>query len=110
MLGMKVTLDLPDKLAADFLLFQHQSASIVAAGAVGSPPLSGSVHASAAATRRAEIDPMLLVCMPLIAVLVYYSGALGSLPLAAVIGTLLGEAWLLIDRASVGLVADWARG
>ena len=29
---MKITLDLPDELAADFLLFQHQSASIVAAG------------------------------------------------------------------------------
>ena len=47
--GMKVTLDLPDELAADLRQFEHQSASIVTAGlrevkAPGGGQFHGLVH------------------------------------------------------------------
>jgi SulP family sulfate permease len=84
-------------------------AGVILAGIAGSPPLSGSEHSCLAARRRAPLSPLLLGFVALVAVAVYLSGILGWVPLAAVCGTLLSEAWLMFNRPSIHLLADWLR-
>jgi SulP family sulfate permease len=84
-------------------------AGIVLAGFAGGPPVSGSEHSSSAASRRTPLNPALLALTSLVAALVYLSGVLAWIPLAAVCGTLLAEAWLMVNRPSVALLASWLR-
>jgi sulfate permease, SulP family len=82
-------------------------AGIFLAGAIGSSPMSGSEHSCSAASRRTPLSPLILGFVALVCALVYLSGVLGWVPLAAVAGTLLAEAWLMVNRPSVRLLVDW---
>jgi sulfate permease, SulP family len=84
-------------------------AGIILAGAAGAPPVSGSEHSSSAASRRTPLNATLLGMFALVCALVYLSGVLAWIPLAAVCGTLLAEAWLMYNRPSVDLLAEWLR-
>ena len=77
------------------------------AGLVGSVPLSGSLASSAIATRNTVLTPRLMLFCALIAALLYLSGLIGLMPVAAVCGGLLCEAWFLVDRGFLRLLRDW---
>jgi SulP family sulfate permease len=77
-------------------------------GALGSLPLSGSMQASAIASRQAPLAAVSMRFCALAAALVYLSGLVGLIPLAAVCGALLAEAWQLIHRPSMRMLAAWA--
>lgn len=79
------------------------------AGLVGSVPLSGSLAASAIATRNTVLTPLLMLFCALIAALIYLSGLIGLIPVAAVCGGLLCEAWFLVDRGFLRLLMAWLR-
>ncbi|MDB5872144.1 MAG: cyclic nucleotide-binding protein [Ramlibacter sp.] len=79
------------------------------AGALGSVPLSGAMNASVVASRSAGLTRPLLLFSALFVVLVFVSGIVGLIPLAAVSGVLLYEACFLVDRPSLRLFADWVR-
>jgi MFS superfamily sulfate permease-like transporter len=79
------------------------------AGLAGAAPLSGSAQASLAAARRARLDTRVVVFALLIAAAVALSGVLGFVPLAAVAGALLCEAWFMADRPSFRLLGRWLR-
>lgn len=84
--------------------------SIAAAGAVGSAPLSGSILVCLAVARTSVVRWPTLVLTAMVMGAVGLTGVLGWVPLAAVIGVLLCEAWFMVDRASVQLLRDWLRG
>lgn len=79
------------------------------AGLLGSAPLSGSLNSSVVASRTGRITAAVMGLCALVAALVYLSGVVGLIPLAAICGAMLCEAWLMVDRASVRLCADWLR-
>jgi sulfate permease, SulP family len=84
-------------------------AGVMLAGVCGAPPVSGSEHSSSAAARHTSLNPTMLGLLALVTACVYLSGVLMWIPLAAVCGTLLSEAWLMVNRPSVRLLADWLR-
>jgi SulP family sulfate permease len=84
-------------------------AGMTLAGLVGSVPLSGSMSASLVASRDTAVTPSLMRWCALVVALVYLSGVVGLIPLAAVSAALLCEAWFLFDRTSVRLFGDWLR-
>ncbi|MES2938491.1 MAG: cyclic nucleotide-binding domain-containing protein [Pseudomonadota bacterium] len=78
------------------------------AGAAGSAPLSGGLQGSMAAARRAPLSPRVGLWVAAIIALVAMSGVLSWVPLAAVAGALVGEAWSMADRDSLKLLRGWA--
>jgi sulfate permease, SulP family len=82
---------------------------VTLAGLVGSAPLSGSLAASAIASRNTVLTPALMLFCALIAALIYLSGVIGLIPVAAVCGGLLCEAWFLVDRSFLRLLMDWVQ-
>lgn len=82
-------------------------AGMALAGLVGSTPMSASTQASAAATRISPLTPAVIGLCCVITASVYLSGVLGLLPLAAVAGALMREAWFQFDRGSVRLLLQW---
>jgi SulP family sulfate permease len=90
------------------LPFATASASLAAA-LIGSVPLSGAAQASLVAARHARLGPPVMVCMTLVAIAAAVSGVLGHVPIAAIAGALLCEAWFLVDRGSVKLLTRWMR-
>lgn len=85
------------------------AASMALFGLLGSPPLSGSFNASAAAMRRGGFGAPVLAFLAVVVLSVYASGMLQWVPLAAVCGSLLFEAWVMFDRPSMRMAADWLR-
>jgi MFS superfamily sulfate permease-like transporter len=85
-------------------------ATAAVAGLAGSAPLSGSILVCLAVARAAAVRWTSMVAMGLIIGAVALTGVLGWVPLAAVVGVLLCEAWFLVDRPSLQLLLDWLRG
>lgn len=77
------------------------------AGLVGSAPISGSVQSSSAATRRAAISAWTLAFTGAMLMVIGLSGVPAWIPLAAVAGTLLAEAWFMVDRPSLRNLVRW---
>ena len=84
-------------------------AGIALAGLVGAPPVSGSEHSSGAASRRSALNPRVLGLFALVSAALYLSGVLAWIPLAAVCGSLLADAWLMYNRPSVRMLMEWLR-
>ncbi len=78
------------------------------AGAAGSAPLSGGLQGSMAAAQRAPLSARVGLWVAAIAALFAVTGVLSWVPLAAVAGALVGEAWFMADRGSLRLLRDWA--
>lgn len=78
------------------------------AGAAGSAPLSGGLQGSMAAAQRAPLSARVGLWTAAVIGLVAVSGVLSWVPLAAVAGALVGEAWSMADRDSLKLLRDWA--
>ncbi len=83
--------------------------SMTLGGLIGSVPVSGSTNASMIATRTTPLTRSLMALSAGVAALVYLSGIVGLIPLAAVCGALLCEAWFMVDRPSVAVFMDWLR-
>lgn len=82
---------------------------MLGAGALGSAPLSGSLMPSVAAMRTTPLAPPLLIFTAGVIVAVYLSQVLGWVPLAAICGAMLCEAWFLVNQESVRMLRDWLR-
>jgi SulP family sulfate permease len=78
-------------------------------GLAGSAPLSGSIQSSSAATRHARLGAWSLAFTAAILGAVALSGVAAWIPLAAVVGALLAEAWFMVDRPSVRVLVRWLR-
>lgn len=78
------------------------------AGATGSAPISGSL--SGVLARRQVADAPTLGLAALAMAVVYLSGLLAQLPLAALAATMLLYAWRLWDRPTFGHLGRWLRG
>jgi SulP family sulfate permease len=74
---------------------------MAALGLAGSAPLSGSIQSSTAASRNARLGTWSLAFTAAILGAVALSGIASWIPLAAVVGALLAEAWFMVDRPSV---------
>lgn len=74
--------------------------ALVTAGAAGSPAVSGSLSVSLVASRSHPIERWTLYALALLLVLLCSSAALTLVPVAALTGLLLAEAWQLWDRGS----------
>jgi SulP family sulfate permease len=85
------------------------AAALVLAGAIGAAPMSGTPQASLAAARTVPLSGRLLVCCALVLAACYFSSLLAWIPLAAICGGLLAEAWFMTDRRSLELLGAWAR-
>lgn len=83
------------------------AAGLALAGLFGSVPMSGSMNASQIAARKSALSPTVMMFCAVVCAVVYVSGMVGLIPLAAVCGALLCEAWFLVDRGSVRLLLDW---
>ncbi|MBI5276115.1 MAG: SLC26A/SulP transporter family protein [Burkholderiales bacterium] len=80
------------------------------AGLAGSAPLSGSVQSSSVGARDTPIGPATMVATAVIMGAIALSGLVTWTPLAAVVGTLLAEAWFIVDRTSTGNLRRWLAG
>ncbi len=77
-----------------------QAFAIASAGALGSPSVSGSLSVSVMATRARPLTAVSMCTLALSLVAIYASTALVLVPVAALSGLLLVEAWQLWDRGS----------
>lgn len=77
-----------------------QALAIASAGALGSPSVSGSLSVSLIAARSRPLTAASMRALALVLVVVCASTALVLIPLAALSGLLLVEAWQLWDRPS----------
>jgi SulP family sulfate permease len=84
-------------------------AGLLAGGLAGSAPMSGSIVVCLAVARATPVRAGVMALVAVVSLAVYFSGVLSWVPLAAVAGVLLAEGWLLADRPSLRLAADWAR-
>ncbi|MES3000818.1 MAG: cyclic nucleotide-binding domain-containing protein [Pseudomonadota bacterium] len=76
---------------------------------LGSAPISGTMQSTVTAMRQVPLGPRVLALSAAIFAIVYASGVLGWVPLAAVCGALLCEAWFMADRPFLALLVQWAR-
>ncbi|HEX2546234.1 MAG TPA: cyclic nucleotide-binding domain-containing protein, partial [Ramlibacter sp.] len=83
--------------------------ALASCGAAGATTISGSILTSLAVARTASVNTASLLLLGATCALVYLTGVLAWMPLAAVIGVLLCEAWFLVDRPSLRLLVDWLR-
>jgi sulfate permease, SulP family len=83
------------------------AACMAAGGAMGSVPVVGSTQSAIVAMRSSPLTPKLMVASSVILLLVALSGVLGWIPVAAVAGALISEAWFMLDRPSLALARQW---
>ncbi len=86
------------------------AATVTLAAILGSAPVSATMQSTLTAMRHVALGPRVLVASAAILAAVYASGVLGRVPLAAVCGALLCEAWFMADRPSLALLSQWAKG
>lgn len=77
-----------------------QAFAIASAGACGAPSISGSLTISLMASRNRPLTAPTMAILALLLVLLYASTLLTLIPIAALSGLLLLEAWQLWDRGS----------
>ncbi|MBE7942337.1 MULTISPECIES: cyclic nucleotide-binding domain-containing protein [Ramlibacter] len=81
-----------------------------AAGIAGAAPIAASLQSSLAASRMTRLNSGVMLSSAVVLLLTAVSGFIGWIPLAAVAGTLLCEAFYTYDKRSVRLVRQWAAG
>lgn len=86
-----------------------QSCAMTLSGLTGAPPMSGSPNVVLAVTRTAPLAPSVLLTLAGAVALLYASHALMWVPLAALVGTFLFDAWQLWDRPSARHLWRWLR-
>ncbi len=84
-----------------------QSLAMTLSGLAGAPPMSGSPNVVLAVTRTAALGPAVLLTLAGAVALLYASHALVWVPLAALVGTFLFDAWQLWDRPSARHLWRW---
>ena len=86
------------------------SAAMLAASLCGSPVLTPSVGASRAAVAVGPLSWRALCLTAALVIVVFGSGVMRLVPLAAICGLLLSDAWSNFDRPSLRLAWRWLSG
>lgn len=84
-----------------------QAAAVAVAGASGSLVLTASQQASGAAQRTVRLRPVTVFWAALLFALVYATGMVLWMPVAAICGVMLADAWFFIDRKSARHLRHW---
>jgi SulP family sulfate permease len=85
-----------------------QALGVALAGAMGSLVLTASQQASGAAQRSVRLRPLTVFWAALLFALVYASGVVLWMPVAAICGVMLADAWFFVDRRSARDLLAWA--
>lgn len=85
------------------------SAGVTWAGALGSLVLTASQQASSAAQRTVRLEALTVFWAALLLALVYASGMVLWMPVAAICGVMLADAWFFVDRSSARNLWRWLR-
>ena len=86
-----------------------QSCAMTLSGLAGAPPMSGSPNVALAVTRSSRLNATVLFTVAGATALLYASQALAWVPLSALVGTFLFDAWLMWDRPSARNLFQWLR-
>lgn len=86
-----------------------QAASMALSGAAGASPVSGAQNVVMVVVRTSPVTPVLLWTVALTVALVYSTQALAWIPVAALTGVFLSDAWTMWDRASFRNAWAWLR-
>lgn len=81
--------------------------AIAVGGAAGSPVVSGSPNVALVVSRSAVVTPLLMATVAAGVALLYVSTALTWVPVAALAGIFLFDAWTMWDRASARHARAW---
>ncbi|WP_342129315.1 cyclic nucleotide-binding domain-containing protein [Hydrogenophaga sp. OTU3427] len=84
-----------------------QSLGVSLASLLGSPVLTVSQQASLAAQRTVRLRPVTVFWTALLFALAYASGLVLWMPVAAVCGVMLADAWFFVDRGSARQLGRW---
>lgn len=84
-----------------------QSLGVTVAGVLGSPVLTVSQQASLAAQRTTRLRPLTVFWTALLFALAFGSGLILWMPVAAVCGVMLADAWFFVDKVSVRNLWRW---
>lgn len=86
-----------------------QAAAVALAGGMGSLVLTASQQASGAAQRSVRLRPVTVFWAALLFALIYATGAVLWMPVAAICGVMLADAWFFIDRTSAHHLWLWLK-
>lgn len=86
-----------------------QAGSMAISGATGASPVSGAPNVVMVVVRTSPVTPVLLWTVALTVALVYSTQALAWIPVAALTGVFLSDAWTMWDRASFRNAWAWLR-
>ncbi len=86
-----------------------QSCAMTLSGLAGAPPMSGSPNVAMAVTRSTRLSTTVLLALAGATALLYASQGLAWVPLSALVGTFLFDAWLMWDRPSARSLLQWLR-
>lgn len=84
-----------------------QAAAVAVAGGLGSLVLTASQQASGAAQRTVVLKPVTVFWAACLMALIYAMGVVLWMPVAAVCGVMLADAWFFIDRPSTRDLRQW---
>lgn len=85
-----------------------QSLGVGLAGVLGSLVLTASQQATSAAQRSVQVKGLTVFWAALLFALVYASGVVLWMPVAAICGVMLADAWFFVDRPSVRDLLRWS--
>ena len=86
-----------------------QALGVSLAGSAGSLVLTASQQASGAAQRTVRLRPVTVFWAGLLFALVYATGVVLWLPVAAICGVMLADAWFFVDRHSARHLGLWLK-
>ena len=86
-----------------------QALGVALAGAMGSLVLTASQQASGAAQRTVRLRPLTVFWAAWLFALVYASGVVLWMPVAAICGVMMADAWFFIDRTSAHHLWQWLK-
>lgn len=86
-----------------------QAAAVALAGGMGSLVLTASQQASGAAQRSVRLKPLTVFWAALLFALIYASGVVLWMPVAAICGVMMADAWFFIDRTSAHHLWQWLK-
>jgi SulP family sulfate permease len=86
-----------------------QALGVCLAGSIGGPVLTASQQGTGAALRTAPLTRLVVFWAAMSFVLAYASGMVLWMPVAAICGVMMGDAWFFIDRNSARQAGRWLR-
>lgn len=86
-----------------------QAAAVALAGAMGSLVLTASQQASGAAQRTVRLRAVTVFWAALLFALIYATGVVLWMPVAAICGVMLADAWFFVDRKSARDLLAWVK-